>query len=461
MSTIRSINRKLLVSVFNAQEAREAVLGGGRIIDSEDPKSALGNIKPRHIMAVSDAVLDFKRDFEVQLSTNIGEDQLLFRRSGTGEAIEKSPYEIAGKAAQAAIGVATSMGTKVHPVNLVKVGVDGMSIEKLKEVLQEVVLTLQRTEHFSHSQVMGVLFAQDLTLWNERKNNDAVRKVLVELREFYPSSQDDPQAIDLLKYAVGTLRDQNGQVMFTDQSQVSLGALIQRGVLSVGANSSYIRVNDLFPHKQYFPRLVQGDKTNRAVIKAMVDATADSGANAIMLDTSILSKVSNICLVDTSGSEMVDLNRFRVRDGMAQRGILKLDEIKFFVDYCHFRGIEANVAGSVESYQAQQLWVLLPELDQVSTRGASSGVEVDPSKPDGVGLDTRQHRVIKRTLVRGLAPPEHGGVLNLPANLRNNDEARAACRRLKEMISDKRSDLGLPDLQTYFVDSAGQIVESF
>lgn len=461
MSKIRTLNRKLLVSVFDAQEAREAVLGGGRIIDSEDPKSALGNIKPRHIMAVSDAVLDFKRDLEVQLSTNIGEDQLLFRRSGTGEAIEKSPYEIAGKAAQAAIGVATSMGTRVHPVNLTKVGVDGMGIEKIKEVLEEVVLTLQRTEQFSHCQVMGVLFAQDISLWNERKNNEAVRKVLVESLEFYPSTPDDPQAIDLVKYAVGTLRDQNRQVVFTDQSQVSLGALIQRGFLPAGANSSYIRINDLFPHKQYFPRLAQGDKTNRAVIKAMVDATADSGADAIMLDTSILSKVSNICLVDTSGSEMVDINRFRVRDGMEQKGILKLDELKFFVDYCHFRGIAANVAGSIESYQAQQLWVLIPDLDQVSTRGSASGVDIDPSKPEGGGLDTRQHRVIKRTLVRGLAPPEHDGVLNLPISLRNNDEARAACYRMKEMISDKRRDLGLPELQSYFVDSTGKVVESF
>ena len=96
-----------MVSVYNAQEAREAILGGARIIDSEDPKSALGNISPRDIMDISDAVLDFHRDLEVQLSTNIGEDQLLFRRSQSGQAIEKSPDEIAGKAAQAAIGVAT------------------------------------------------------------------------------------------------------------------------------------------------------------------------------------------------------------------------------------------------------------------------------------------------------------------------------------------------------------------
>ena len=41
----------------------------------------------------------------------------------------------------------------------------------LKEVMAEVVLTLQRTEQFSHCQVMGVLFAQDLKPWNERKRN--------------------------------------------------------------------------------------------------------------------------------------------------------------------------------------------------------------------------------------------------------------------------------------------------
>lgn len=90
MTDDRTMNRKLLVSVFNPQEAREAVLGGGRIIDSEDPRSALGNIKPQQIMAVSDAVLGFRRDLEVQLSTNIGEDQLLYDRSGTGAAIQKS-----------------------------------------------------------------------------------------------------------------------------------------------------------------------------------------------------------------------------------------------------------------------------------------------------------------------------------------------------------------------------------
>jgi uncharacterized protein (UPF0264 family) len=455
---MQQFNRKLLVSVFNAQEAREAVLGGARIVDSEDPKSALGNIKPRHIMAVSDAVLDFKRNLEVQLSTNIGEDQLLFRRSPGGQAIEKSPYEIAGKASQAAIGVACSMGTRVHPCNLVKVGVDGMEIEKLKEVLSEVVLALQRTEEFSHCQVMSVLFAQNMKLWDERKNNDAVRRVLVQLREFYPAPSGSPDVFDLQSYAVNTLRDAQGQVLFTDQGQVSLGALIQKGVLPVGSNDSFIRLNPLFDQKQFFPGLAKGDRTNQAVIKAMVDATADSGANAIMLDTSILSKVSNICLVDTAGGEMVDINRFQTRDGMVQQGILNLQDIRFFVDYCHFRGVQANVAGSIESYQAQQLWVLIPDLDQVSTRGAASAVDVDPSNPKSSGLNTRQYRIIKRTLVRGMAAPEHGGVLNLPADFRGNPEAMRTCEELHRMIVEKRLALGLPDLETYYVSPEGQIV---
>ncbi len=455
---MQNFNRKLLVSVFNAQEAREAVLGGARIVDSEDPKSALGNIKPRHIMAVSDAVLDFKRNLEIQLSTNIGEDQLLFRRSPGGQAIEKSPYEIAGKASQAAIGVACSMGTRVHPCNLVKVGVDGMEIEKLKEVLAEVVLALQRTEEFSHCQVMSVLFAQNMKLWDERKNNDAVRRVLVQLREFYPASSGSPDAFNLQNYAVGTLRDSRGQVIFSEQSQVSLGALIQRSILPLGSNDSFVKLNPLFDQKQFFPGLAKGDRTNQAVIKAMVDATADSGANAIMLDTSILSKVSNICLVDTGGNEMVDINRFQTRDGMIQKGILSLQDIRFFVDYCHFRGVQANVAGSVESYQAQQLWVLVPDLDQVSTRGAASAVDVDPSNPQASGPNTRQYRVIKRTLVRGMAAPEHGGVLNLPGDFRNNPDAMKACEALHRMILEKRLALGLPDLETYYVNSEGQIV---
>lgn len=450
-------NRKLLVSVFNAQEAREAVLGGGRIIDSEDPKSALGNISPRHIMAISDAVLDCHRDFEVQLSTNIGEDQLLFRRAQTGEAIEKSRYEIAGKAAQAALGVAISMGTRVHPVSYVKVGVDGMGVDKVGEVLREVVATVRQTEILSHCQVMSVLFAQDLGVWAERKHNEAVRRVLVELREFNPASEKDPEAFDITPYAVNTVRDsKTGQILFTDPSQVSLSTLIQRDVLPPGVDSTFVRTNELFEHRRYFPQIAAGaQRTTKAVIKAMVDVTADAGANAIMIDTSILTKVMNVPLIDTGSDGMVDINSLVTRDGMVQRGILSLEELKFFVDYCHYRGLSANVAGSIESYQAQQLWVLIPELDQASTRGSASAVDRDPSRSN-TGQDTRQHRVIKRNMVRGIAPPEHGGVLNLPESIRSHADTPARVKELIELLSERRAAMGLPDLQSFWINRFGE-----
>ena len=454
----QNLNRKLLVSVYNAQEAREAVLGGGRIIDSEDPKSALGNISPRKIMDVSDAVLDFKRDLDVQLSTNIGEDQLLFRRSQTGQAIEKSPYEIAGKAAQAAIGVATSMGMHVHPVNLVKVGVDGMEVDKIAQVLTEVVATLRRTEHLGHCQVMSVLFAQDLDTWAKRKKLDVVRKVLVELREFNPASKDDPEAFDIVLYAVNTLRDLGtGNYLFTDKSRVSLQSLVAAGVLPEGTTSTFIHVNELFEHRKYFPNIAANvTKTNQSVIKAMVDVTADSGANAIMIDTSILTKVSNICLIDTSArDEMVDINSVMSTNGMALQGILPLADLKFFVDYCHYRGVSANLAGSIESFQSQQLWVLIPELDQVSTRSSASAVAVDPSGANAEGENTRQRRIIKRTLVRGLAAPEHGGVLNIPAALQGNAKAKPIIADLMELVRGGRRRLDLPELQSLWVDEYG------
>jgi hypothetical protein len=174
-----------------------------------------------------------------------------------------------------------------------------------------------------------------------------------------------------------------------------------------------------------------------------------------MLDTSILSKVSNIGLVDTgSQDELVDINRYDSSSGLQRAGILNLEDIRYFVDYCHYRGIEANLAGSLQSYQAQQLWVLVPELDQLSTRGAGSGVTNEPGA-DSAGADTRQHRVIKRHLVRGLAPPEHGGVLNIPENVLAAGGAQAVAA-LREMIAARRQELGMPPLETFVVDKFGR-----
>jgi uncharacterized protein (UPF0264 family) len=455
-----NLNRKLLTSVYNAQETREAILGGCRIIDCEDPRSALGNIKPREIMDISDAALDFARGLDLQVSTNIGEDQLLFDRAEDGRAIEKSPYEIAGKAAQAAIGVAVAMGTRLHPVHIVKVGLDGMELGALAEVLMEVVYTLDRTEDYAHAQVMSVLFVQDIGTWKKRRSNKDVIKQLVEVREFQPAAENSEGSVNLIEFARGVL-DRNGVPYFRPDEEITLGKLIEKKLLPPGVPTPTIRLNDPFPHSTFFPDLAGGpdERTNKAVIKAMVDATADAGAKSIMLDTSILSKVARICLVDTAESDtsqgMVDLNRFdAASNGLTTQGILPFELLKFFVDYCHYRGVAMNFAGSVQSFQSQQLWVLIPEIDQISARGAASALNENPFT-GGTAEDTRHAKVIKRHMVRGGAAPEHGGVLNIPESWSNNSEAMASVREAAKMIADKRKSMCLPDLECYFVDKFG------
>jgi uncharacterized protein (UPF0264 family) len=456
----RAKNRKLLVSVFNPQEAREAVMGGARIIDSEDPRSALGNIKPNQIKAISDAVLNYKRDLDIQLSTNIGEDQLLFDRSELGQAIEKSPYEIAGKASQAAMGVAVAMGVKVHPCPIVKVGVDGMRVELVREVLTEVVRTLKRQEGLDRCQVMSVLFAQDIDEWNRRKKESLVRNELIALREFHPADEDSPDGFDLRDFAAGNLRDRNGAILFpagTNKKDITLDRLLTLDILPPGTKHTIIALNELFPHRVYFPEVTKSPRTNREVIKAMVDATADSGADAIMIDTQIQTKVARICCVDTSSEGMIDINRHDIRHtpALVRKGILTLDEIRFFGEYCHFRGVEANLAGSIESYQAQQLWALVPEIDHVSTRGSSSAVSRDPAAGTAEGEDTRLDRVIQRHLVRGLVPPEQVGVINFPDLMLNSNEALGAVAALRKLLAEKCRAQGLSELEAFFVDKYG------
>ena len=60
--------------------------------------------------------------------------------------------------------------------------------------------------------------------------------------------------------------------------------------------------------------------------------------------------------------------------------------------------------------------------------------------------DGRHDRVIKRSLVQGMLPPEHNVVLNLPARMQEIPEARAEAQRfLKET----------PGLVGFWVDEFG------
>ena len=97
-------------------------------------------------------------------------------------------------------------------------GDHGMTVDMVYGVLDEVVRTLNRTELFSHCQVMSVLFAQHMDVWDERKRLEAFRSELVGLREFHfldkltaEECRDEPDAFDLCDYAVGALRDGDEQ----------------------------------------------------------------------------------------------------------------------------------------------------------------------------------------------------------------------------------------------------------
>jgi len=100
---------------------------------------------------------------------------------------------------------------------------------------------------------------------------------------------------------------------------------------------------------------------------------------------------------------------------------------------------------------------LIPELDQTSTRGGSSAVQWDPSTKTQTGEDTRQQRIIKRSLVAGLVPPEQGGVLNVPIAMKDNAAAVADVKRLIEMIGAKRAHQGLPPLRAFWVSKSGEM----
>ncbi|MER7000908.1 (5-formylfuran-3-yl)methyl phosphate synthase [Streptomyces sp. NPDC000410] len=417
-------DRRLLVSVFDAREAREAVAGGARIIDSEDPRSALGTIKPRHIRAVADAVASCHRPLPVRLSTNIGEDQLLYRRTSDGQALRKSRYETAGKSAQAACGVAMAMGTHVSDTNIVKVGLDGMRPDETREVLQEIVATLRESGSYTTTRVMAVFFAQDLDLWEARRSLEPVRRELLALGEYHPALPDasdvpdDSDAFDLADHA-DALATEAGQPLFASGDHPGPDVLVKAGALPDGVRTTRVVLNDLFRHGDH--GWTTARRTDREAVVRMVDTAAAAGAHGIMLDTSILLKAARVSLVSTADSELVDTNAADLsRHGLPRVGLLGLEELRFFTDYAHHRGLEANLAGSVQSHQAQQLWHHLPDLDQLSARGSVAAPDRDPLTGTRIAAG-RHQRVVSRHLVVGCVPPEHGGAFVLPPGLPERD----------------------------------------
>lgn len=138
--------QRLLVSIFDWEEAIEALHGGAGIIDMEFPATALGDVKPTDILNIRRCVLNR------QMSCNIGEEQI-FWKNENGRIVKKTPDEMAGKSAQAALGVIAC------GVDIMKVGMDNMNGDVMKTVLKEIVQSMHRA--FPLAQVCPVLFANE------------------------------------------------------------------------------------------------------------------------------------------------------------------------------------------------------------------------------------------------------------------------------------------------------------
>jgi uncharacterized protein (UPF0264 family) len=391
MTTMR-LNQRLLISVYDAQEAREAMIGGARVVDCEDPAGALGDISPRRVMAIADAVIGYKRDLEVQISTNIGENQMLFRRDDQGRAIQRFPGEIAGKAAQAALGVAAAMGRDIHPVNIVKVGLDGMPRDVAAQTLAEVVTTLDRSQLFSRSQVVAVFFTQDLADWTRRSTNKYVVRDLLLAREYVVDQDGD---IDIATMFAG---DAAALAAFKDK----LGSdrdLYVDGTLKPGVRVRTTRLNN---------REVLGFSDDPSTYLAQVaQLTAAAGADGVMIDTRIHTKVARMCcLRDGTDDQPVD------ESGLPLRGIHTIDQIARFARYCHGLGLEFWASGSIQPFQAQRLWDLDdgPARGLVDAMAVRSGASAAVRAPDGGGLGAgggvvnRASKRVYRDLVAAYAP---------------------------------------------------------
>ena len=389
-------NQRLLISVFDAQEAREAILGGARVIDCEDPAGALGDISPRNVTIVADAVVGYKRDLEVQISTNIGENQLLFKRDDKGRAVQRFDNEIAGKASQAALGVAAAMGTDLHPVNIVKVGLDGMQRQIALETMEEVVKTIHGNHYFQRTEVVAVFFAQDLKVWNERKTNKIVIRDLLLLREYVVDSAgdvdidalfgNDPNTMAAIKQAIGSdanLFDADGKV----KSKVRLTEL-------------YNLVDLGYPE-------VAGEDYKMSYIYSAADLAAEAGCDGIMIDTRIHTKSAYMCCLDfeTAGDHHPE-------SGLPRYGIYSLEDFGTYARYCHQIGIAFWASGSIQPYQAQAVWNLDDGdsrgiVDAMAVRSGASGPPRVVPRPGAAGalIDNRGSRKIYRDLVAKYRAP--------------------------------------------------------
>ena len=165
-------------------------------------------------------------------------------------------------------------------------------------------------------------------------------------------------------------------------------------LLPHGAHTTFVSLHQVYPYSNF-----GFENDTKRMLKQLVDLCAAVGVDGLMLDTPIQQKVIRVSMLKHPRN-----TQDRGADGTLppREGMLTMDEARFFCQYCHWRGIEAYLAGSIEAYHAEDLWEI-EELDSIAVRESASAVVRDPFNMQIDG-DTRHQRRIQREL-RGQIHP--------------------------------------------------------
>ena len=342
----------LAISVFNAEEVRNALAGGAAIIDCEDPRAAIGMFEPRVITDIAYAVRQFAQA-AVPTSANIGIPAVI-KGANADRATLRPRQEIEAKAAQEALGLAAAMDVGDGRPNIIKFEVDGLQAGDVASFVHAVKDSIRNSRQFQHHRLIASCLELDWDAWASRRTDPTVIRGLLDLGEF--SFGDGEDAFDLFDHYTGPDRARAQAIIAaarSDTSKVQLNNPSQPTALGLPAND---------------------DERLRYWAKTL----AEAGADGLMIDTPIQAKVAGISLLKTFSA----------------------DQLRTFSEYCAYLNVQCWLAGSITATDAAIL-AAMPEVDVIMCRGAASA---DVQDPFGSARDPgRSARRISVALVSELA----------------------------------------------------------
>lgn len=331
--------RRLLVSLFNAEEVRTAAAGGADIIDCEDARSKVGMFKPRTIGSIAYAVRQNDTEGRLRISANIGFDLTLYQKGPSG-AVARSLEEVQAKAAQEALGIAAAMDTGDHRPNIVKCGVDGLPKDWVKPVVQAVKSALAESYRFQDHQVICGIIETHLPAWNARKSDPKVIRNLVNVGQFH---FDTKGKIDITKQGLTEEQVKGFMNGVTDDPHASL-------------------------IEPYDPKSLGWPTDPKQRLRMLCDAISEGGADGAMIDTPVSAKMSSISLLRLADNPA---DEAKLKDTAVRIGVFDLPFLRWFSEYCAFRFMECWLAGSINAEHAKAIGGL-EHVDVVLNRGTSS-----------------------------------------------------------------------------------------